>query len=212
MTRTSRRAGFTLIELLVVMAIIATLASLGVVGIPAYLRRAERMKSMDNLKQIGALLKIYEMDYKGLPKADGAEFVLALWGRGVDKNVKDAELFFCPSTKNRPAADLSNITAAGIDYTGPDLQNYRARNWISSADRNAGITGVVANKVPANDGRTLEEIKNDLPHHGVGVAVLYLSGATGFIFAEDFADEIPVFGPDSPHESLRLLKAGFGDE
>ena len=213
MIRQQRSQGFTLIELLVVMAIIATLASLGAVAIPAQIRRAQRTSCQDKLKQIGTLLRGYEMDYKGLPKADGAAFVMAIWGRGVDKNVKDAELFFCPSTGNRPADDLSNITPAGIDFTGPDLSNYKARNWISMSDRNAGITGIVGNKIPSpNDGRPIDEVKKDLPHKGYGVCILYLNGVTDWVPSEDFPDEIPVYGPDSQSEKLRLLKPGFGDE
>jgi prepilin-type N-terminal cleavage/methylation domain-containing protein len=208
-----RQSGFTLIELLVVMAIIATLAGLGVTQIPKMLRSADITKSQDNLKQIGTLLRIYEMEKKGLPRADGANFVMALWGRGVDKNAKSAEVFFCPSTGNRPAADLSNVTAAGIDYTGPDLSTYKGRNWISTSDNNAAVIGIAANKIPSpNDGRPLEEIKKDMPHKGYGVCVLYLDGGTGFIDAEEFSDGLVQFGPDSSNERLRLLKPGFGDE
>lgn len=211
MNANRRQSGFTLIELLVVMAIIATLAGLGVTAIPAYLRSADKTKCQDNLRQIGLLLRTYEMDKKALPKADGPHFVMAIWGRGVDKNAKSAELFFCPSTKNRPAEDLSNVNAAGIDYTGPDLSSYKGRNWISMSDNNAAIIGIVANKIPSpNDGRPLEEIKKDMPHKGYGVCVLYLDGGTGFVDAE--GEDLITYGPDSPNERLRLLKPGFGDE
>ena len=157
------------------------------------------------------MLRLYETTNRGLPRADGGAFVLAIWGREVDRNEKGADIFYCPSTKRRPPADLE-LTPEEIDYTGPDLSTAMAnrRNGLSMSEQNAAVKGIVANKVPtAEDYQTLEELKDNLPHAGKGVCVLYLDGATGWIDAADFTDSIPVYGPDSPKESLRLLKPGF---
>jgi prepilin-type N-terminal cleavage/methylation domain-containing protein len=97
--------GFTLVELLTVMAIIATLAALGLTSIPAIIRNSQKTACQSNLQEIHKLLRIYEANNKRLPTASGSSFVLAVWGgQYLDKGVKEAELFFCPSTGRRPGA------------------------------------------------------------------------------------------------------------
>jgi prepilin-type N-terminal cleavage/methylation domain-containing protein len=208
-----QKRGFTLIELLVVMAIIATLAGLGIVAVPAYLRSADKLKCQDNLSQIGKMLRLYEMNNKGLPRADGAAFVLAIWGRELDRNEKAAEVFFCPSTKRfqnyRGQLDLE---PEHIDYTGPDLTTVmqNRRNGLSTSEPNAGVKGLVANKVPTReDFQTDDELRANLPHAGKGVCVLFLDGSVDFIDSSDFQDDIPIYGPESPNDKLKMLKPGF---
>jgi prepilin-type N-terminal cleavage/methylation domain-containing protein len=204
-----RSGGFTLIELLVVMSIIATLAGLAIVGVPAYFRMADKIKCADNLKQIYQLLIIYESSHKGMPIADGSAFVLGIWGGEVDKNEKNAELFFCPSTKRRPTADLSNVTPEGIDYTGINQSaKYTGRNRISSSMPDGNEVPIVANKIPdASD----PEARKNQPHAGKGFHVLHISGSIEFIEATRFPDDLPVLGDEAPEDlaKLRMLKPGF---
>jgi prepilin-type N-terminal cleavage/methylation domain-containing protein len=204
-----RSRGFTLIELLVVMSIIATLAGLAIVGVPAYFRMANKIKCGDNLKSMYNLLIIYESAHKGMPIADGSGFVLGLWGDGVDKTEKAAEVFFCPSTKRHPAPDLSNVNAEGIDYTGI-VQSTQSlgRNRISSSMPNGSEVPIVSNKVPDPSD---PNARKSQPHDGKGFNVLHISGDIEFIDANRFPDDLPVIGPEAPENlaKLRVLKSGF---
>lgn len=204
-TRNASR-GFTLIELLVVMTIIATLAGLGMVGIPAIVRRAERTASMDNLRGLYRYYQLYEPDHGRLPDASGPEFVTALWDSGVvDHTTKDAQVFFCPSTGREPAEDLSNITPAGIDWTGPDLSGRRM--GLKTSMNKAADVVIVCHKLPATfEQLSLAADQGDLPLGGSGIACLTLDGTAEFIATEEFGDYgFPIIGPDSPVEKLQQM-------
>lgn len=58
----THRTGFTLVELLVVFVIIATLAALAFTMGPKMKRRADAAKSVQNMRQIGALMATYAAD------------------------------------------------------------------------------------------------------------------------------------------------------
>ncbi len=60
------KKGFTLIELIVVMAIIASLASILLPALSKARSRAKSSVCMNNLKQIGLGLKMYEQDHEGI--------------------------------------------------------------------------------------------------------------------------------------------------
>lgn len=61
----NKTRGFTLIEILVVVAIIGFLAALSIPAINATMKRAQNVKSINNLRQISTLSALYTADNDG---------------------------------------------------------------------------------------------------------------------------------------------------
>jgi prepilin-type N-terminal cleavage/methylation domain-containing protein len=84
-------AGFTLVELLVVIAIIGTLAALAFTMGPKMLKRGAAAKSVQNIRQIGALIMGYGSDHGGrLPPMRGE--VVDASGKNVETHWHQALL------------------------------------------------------------------------------------------------------------------------
>jgi prepilin-type N-terminal cleavage/methylation domain-containing protein len=202
LTGRRNRSGFTLIELLVVMAIIATLAGLGMVGIPRIMRQADITACKSHLDAIYKSLLIYQTNHKHFPRASGAEFVMGVWHSGiVDHTQKDAEIFFCPSMNAGPDADLGNVNADGIHYTGPDQAG--SRKGLAPQDLNAAEKVIICDKVPTGNGDP--EHLASLPHAAKGICFLTLAGSTDWIEAASVGGEYPIIGADSPSEKFHKM-------
>ena len=90
---------FTLIELLVVVAIIGILASLLLPALANAKDRAQSVRCLNNLKQIGLGTLIYAQDHQGAVQIDAPLDPGVTWASilSTNQNLRPLDVFLCPT-------------------------------------------------------------------------------------------------------------------
>ena len=114
---------FTLIELLVVIAIIAILASMLLPALAKAKERGLRTKCLNNMRQVGLALMLYEDDYQRLPVTDSqvADFAVSpqpSYLKLLRPLLGTQKVFVCPSAKPSKNPGEVPTTNSHTSYMG----------------------------------------------------------------------------------------------
>ena len=157
-----RRAGFTLVELLAVVMIISLLASLMFVGFSTVKENGNKVKCMNNLKQLSLAVTQFSRDKDVFPDRD--RWLATDAGRGARtgqlyRYLGDGKLYACPS---------DTVLMTGLDSgQSPRLTSYAYNGWFSGKNANLSVDMSAA----------VVLIEPDMPNQGAGTTSFEGAGA-----------------------------------
>ena len=176
-----RRAGFTLVEVLAVSAIVGMLAALLLPSLSKAREKSRAVVCVNNLRQLGQVLQLYQDDYRALPSANNSGYFLwngnhyVLYGQLLPTAGRGlANMFFCPSStifpRSDPSTGIQNLGVTGAVTAG----SYYIRGKTDGAPH--ALEGPTVSLMA-----DLFFTSGSARNHAGGVNVLFSDGAVRFI-------------------------------
>ena len=204
-TAKTRLNAFTLVEMLVVIGIIAILAGLLMPALAGAKQKANRIKCLNHMRQLGLSLTMYASDWEG--QFPPRRMVTNAWMVRLQPYYKDIQILKCPS--DRFLETRSYIINGWNDYfqsvlNDKDYRRYQAWAYpagmkeadiplpsetITFGEKRTGSRHVHMDFSQGSKGNDVEEIEQARHKSGGGLT----AGGSNFAFADG---------------SVRLLKYG----